>query len=340
MSRPSKKSCYFILSVDTEEEWDWDGPFPDENWSVENTDFIPPFHQMVRALGVKPTYFVDYAVMQNSNMNAVFKKWQQSGECEIGAHLHPWCNPPFFTDATSEAQSHVVNLPLSQVEQKLVSLTDIIEREMGQRPISFRTGRWGINGDILRLVARHGYKIDSSVCPYYKTQFFSCDGAEPSPYWPKFDRVVAAGEQRDILEIPVTAGFSRRGFRTWAAVHRALAASVLSKIKIVGLMWHLRFLRKLYLSPELSSLENMKALLDATVASGYPVVHMYFHSSTLLPNKNSFVADEKAKQEFLSDIKKLIEYCSQRYDTEFCTLSDLLEKRDQYWLNDASASKS
>ncbi|PTB98586.1 WalW protein, partial [Marinobacter sp. Z-F4-2] len=37
------RKVYFVLSVDTEEEWDWDGPFPNKVISVENVDHLPVF---------------------------------------------------------------------------------------------------------------------------------------------------------------------------------------------------------------------------------------------------------------------------------------------------------
>ena len=36
MARHSKPDVLFILSIDTEEEWDWSGPFSKSNFSVDN----------------------------------------------------------------------------------------------------------------------------------------------------------------------------------------------------------------------------------------------------------------------------------------------------------------
>ncbi|MFT5814595.1 MAG: hypothetical protein ACI9VT_002356, partial [Psychroserpens sp.] len=57
-----KQPILFVLSIDTEEEWDWSGPFPQHIVNVTNIDKLPAFNNICENLGVRPTYFVDYAV--------------------------------------------------------------------------------------------------------------------------------------------------------------------------------------------------------------------------------------------------------------------------------------
>ena len=42
----------FVLSVDTEEEFDWEGGFPQENCSVDNIRYLPEFHQFCESLNI------------------------------------------------------------------------------------------------------------------------------------------------------------------------------------------------------------------------------------------------------------------------------------------------
>ena len=120
-----KQDVLFILSVDTEEEWQWDDEFPQNNCSVKNVEKLPEFQQFCESLGIRPTYFVDYAVANDQHGSAVLKGFAEKRVAEIGAHLHPWCNPPYF-GKTTEAESHVINLPFEQVEQKLDALNAVL----------------------------------------------------------------------------------------------------------------------------------------------------------------------------------------------------------------------
>ena len=138
----------FILSVDTEEEWDWSGEFPQESFSVSNVKQIPRLQAFCDRLGIRPTYFTDYAVAESPDAIEILKAIVENNTCEIGAHLHPWCNPPFH-GITNERESHIVNLPVSQVEEKLDKLIELLNRNFGVMPNAFRSGRWGINGEIL-----------------------------------------------------------------------------------------------------------------------------------------------------------------------------------------------
>jgi len=45
----------FLLSVDTEEEFDWGGRFPQEDCSVENIQCIPAFQEFCETIDIRPT---------------------------------------------------------------------------------------------------------------------------------------------------------------------------------------------------------------------------------------------------------------------------------------------
>lgn len=173
---PAKQQITFLLSVDTEEEWDWEGPFPESNFSVENLHKLPAFQDFCESKGLRPCYFVDYAAAIGMVHQTTFLSRVKNGKCELGAHLHPWANPPFFGEPT-EATSHVVNLPIKQVEEKLDALLDTFNQKLSYTPKAFRTGRWGISEDIMRLLYLRGFDIDSSVYPFYKNEFFDCYGS-------------------------------------------------------------------------------------------------------------------------------------------------------------------
>ena len=61
------RKLYFVLSVDAEEEWDWDGPFPNQMISVKNIDHLPVFQSRLNELELTTSYFLDYAVLENAH---------------------------------------------------------------------------------------------------------------------------------------------------------------------------------------------------------------------------------------------------------------------------------
>lgn len=324
--KENKQPLIFILSIDTEEEWDWSGPFPQQVASVKNIDRLPEFQQICESLGVRPTYFVDYAVSNDQSAVDKMLTFTNKGNCEIGAHLHPWCNPPYFGDV-GEAESHVINLPVEQVSQKLDVLMQSIETSFGVKAQSFRTGRWGIDKNVMDLLVKSGIKVDSSVYPYYQNEYFSCVGSPTLPYWPDLDDPLKQGEQDAIYELPVTVGFNRSNFDSANTVHSAFATPPLSWTRFNGLAWHTNLLRKIYLCPELSAADDMITLCDKVINKGYPVLHMYMHSSSLLDNQVGLLGFEQNPFDFISDaVSKVITELKSRYNIEFCTISEAADK--------------
>lgn len=322
MSRSKSKDVLFVLSVDTEEEWDWQGPFPEQNCSVSNIHKLPEFQAFCQQQGIRPTYFVDYAVAANEQAADTIRKVLKDGQAEVGAHLHPWCNPPLYGE-TSEAESHVVNLPPEQVAAKLDLLLERLVKEFAVEPKSFRTGRWGINGSVLQQLKERGIEVDSSVYPFYQNEYFSCQSSPLDGYWPDLSNPLKPGCQRDILELPVSVGFNRSDFAKSEALYRVLSESPLRHFRLVGLFWQLKLLRKLYLSPELCGAAEMTGLVNALLKREQPVLHMYLHSSSLIEGVTGLIDTQDALQEMCSRIQQVIEYLQQRQiNVRFCTISE------------------
>lgn len=311
----------FVLSIDTEEEWNWDKEFPQKNFSVSNVQQIPRFQAFCNSLGIRPTYFVDYAVAENTDSSAILKSVVADNHCEIGAHLHPWCNPPYF-GKTGEKESHVVNLPIDQVEKKLDALLLLLNEKFGVNANSFRTGRWGINGKVLQLLAKKNIQIDSSMYPFFKNEFFDCEYTTRIPYWPDFEDPTRQGAQRNIFEIPATVGFNRKNFDLLNKVYKVCTSKILCPLRLVGILWHTKILRKIYLSPEINSGEIMHPLIDAVLENDYPVIHMYLHSSSLIDKTTGLMDQENAFEVICSNIQQVVDYIGQKANIQFCTISE------------------
>jgi len=316
-----KPDVLFVLSIDTEEEWDWSGPFPKEDCSVANIQQLPRFQTFCETLNIRPTYFVDYAVADNPESVNALKTFSDNNRCEIGAHLHPWCNPPYF-GKRGEKESHVINLPITQVEEKLDALIAILNKEFNIMPNSFRTGRWGIDSKVLQLLVKKGFQIDSSMYPFYKNEYFNCEKAMLEPYWPDYDDPIEKGAQRNIVEFPVTVGFNRANYSTMLKIYNAVSLPLLAPLRLVGILWQTQLLRKLYLSPEVTSGKDMKPLIDFALNNHHRVIHMYFHSSSLIDGATGFMEGENTHNIICNNIKQVIDYTSQKANIKFCTISE------------------
>ena len=311
----SKEKIILVLSVDTEEEFDWNSGFPQDNCSIDNVNQIPGFQYFCENLGIRPTYLVDYPVIANHYAADMFRDFVESGNAEVGAHLHPWCNPPFFGD-TNEERSHVINLPESEVEAKLDCLVEKIVQGVGQSPRSFRTGRWGISASLINLLERKGFAVESSVYPLYSNRFFSCEDAPTQAYYPSPQNALQPSMPREIIELPVTVGFNRADHDRSKQLYQFIENSPLSRLRLIGL------LRKIYLSPELSSPEDMLAVAKTTLAQGNPMLHMYFHSSSLLQGDNPLMFKSANGCNVFEGVHQLISWLREDYEIEFCTLSE------------------
>src|SRR5882724_9055566 len=83
-----------VVSVDTEEEFDWRASFSSENRSVRHVADLPRLQEVFEDCGVRPIYLVDYPIAASDESVRVLDAFRTRGACEIGAHLHPWVNPP------------------------------------------------------------------------------------------------------------------------------------------------------------------------------------------------------------------------------------------------------
>jgi hypothetical protein len=190
-----------MVTVDTEEEFDWSKPRRRDATSVTAIRSLPAAHAHLRGYGIKPAYLVDYPVASTPDSAEVLRGFADAGEATIGAQLHPWVNPP-FDEPIDVVNSFPGNLPRRTEHAKLVQLTDAIAGNIGVRPMAYRAGRYGIGPNTEALLDELGYRIDLSVRPlfnYADEGGPDFDHVRPAPYW--------TGAERRILEVPLTTAF-------------------------------------------------------------------------------------------------------------------------------------
>lgn len=313
-----------IVTVDTEEDGLWSGSYPRYNNTVDNMRGVERLQHECDRFGIRPTYLVDAPVVLDDYSQALLGEYQRSDRAEIGAHVHPWCNPPFEEEVTS-SNSYLCNLsPLLQ-HKKIAWLTDAIENRFGRRPVSFRAGRYGLDSVGASILRDLGYLADSSVIPFSD---YSSDGGPSFEGFPNDPYFVGnAGLQSpdatgELLEVPVTLGYNRMDFRRAHNTRKAAMRAPLQRLHVVGILDRLHLVKRIKFSPEQAGEAQLKCLFDIRLAQKAECVVLMFHSSSLVAEGSPYVQDASALDRFHERLIRLFEHVICQRKCESCTLSE------------------
>ena len=292
----------FIITIDTEGDNQWDHG---RDLTVENIKFVPRFQALCEEFGIKPTYLVTSEVCQDKLARDLFPGYILHGSAEIGAHLHSWTTPPFLDrqGLTHNDVNHAFasELPYDLLNDKIAYLTEQIYSAFGNRPSSFRSGRYGFNEDVARALVANAYIVDSSATP-----FVSWDGHKgipggkggpdfiDSPAFP-YKYPFPGGS---ITEIPITIMPTRFPLTASNRLAHHYFRNVNESIALRGL-------RKLFFSNQPvwlrpvpgSDIELLTELLNETINKNLPFITMMFHSSELMPGCSKYRSDSDSVEE-------------------------------------------
>lgn len=290
---PADHPPLLLVVVDTEEEFDWRLPHSRDNTSVSAIAAQGLAQQIFARHGIVPTYVVDYPVATTPAAVEVLKSFCDRGECRIGAHLHPWVNPP-HREVVNAANSYPGNLPPELERAKLTALTQAIAEAFGTRPLVYKAGRYGVGPATAGILEALGYRIDVSVVPF--TDFsddggpdFSRSGFQPSWF----------GEQRDLLEIPLSCGFHGLLRSLGPALFPYAGSAAGLRVRLPGMLSRSGLLERIRLTPEGVDLAANIRLARSLHAQGCRVFTFTYHSPSLVPGMTPYVASERALAAFL-----------------------------------------
>jgi len=150
-----------LIAVHTEEEFDWSKPFDRLNTSVTHMPELVRLHDTFLKHGAFGTYLIDYPVASDEASVGILSKILTTGSAAIGAHLHPWVNPP-FAETVCPHNSYPGNLSRELEKDKLRTLTTQIERHLGERPKAYLAGRYGFGEHSLSVLQELQYRMDLS----------------------------------------------------------------------------------------------------------------------------------------------------------------------------------
>ena len=280
----------FLVTVDTEEEFDWSAPITRDRHSLATIPALATFQAFCEEFGVVPVYLVDYPIARSPEAAAALGDAVRAGRAEVGVQLHPWVNPPFDEDV-NEFNSYAGNLPEPLERAKFSALRDAIEERFGTAPLIYRAGRYGLGPDTAEILADHGLAIDTSVRSIfdYSGKGGPCYRDHPlEPYW--IDR------GRKLLELPLTTVFwgplRRLGSRIYPLLWRMPA--------LRGMLSRARLLERIPLTPEGVTIEEAIRGVDVAIEQGLPVLVLSFHSPSLAPGHTPYVRNEADLDELYS----------------------------------------
>jgi hypothetical protein len=272
---------YVMTTVDTEEEWDWSGPFPMEGAPVTNVGHLDRFQSLCERHGIAATYFTNHAVMADPAGRAVIQSLAGRPGAEIGLHIHPWNTPPLKPGgAVTTRDTYLHNDAPDTIAAKLDTAYAAFVAA-GLRPTSFRGGRYSSGGEIHAFLRRKGFVADCSVVPYTTWPDDGAPDFRDRDLMPVRLPPERAGEQA-LWEIPLSLGYSRPPFALWASVFQAIERTALRRLRLIGIAERLGLVRRVWLNFEVADRHDWTPFMLLLQRLGVPCITLTVHSSSLV----------------------------------------------------------
>ena len=296
---PNGFGTRFIVTVDVEEEFDWNRPLARENRGVAAMTAFPEAHRRFVDEGVGLACMVDYPVAADPAANSILARVVEDGRSEIGAQLHAWVTPP-YDEALTAANSFPGNLPPALEAAKIDRMTAALTQAFGRPPRAYRAGRYGIGPDTLRLLAGRGYRIDSSMRARY--DYRSGGG-------PDAGAIGCSAFRRDgMIELPLTTIYTGAARRFGPLLHTAAGRIAHGR----GALARSGLLSRVALTPEDMPIADALEAVSVAEGEGLPLLVFSFHSPSLSPGHTPYVRDA-------GDLRQFVEW----WDTMFAHLRRL-----------------
>jgi hypothetical protein len=289
----------FILTIDTEGDNQWDHG---RDLKVENIKFVPRFQVLCEKYNIKPVYLVTSEVCEDQFAREIFSDYLLKGKAEVGAHLHSWTTPPFINKDgyryNDSSHAYASELSESLLNEKIRYLTTQIEKSFGQRPSSFRSGRYGFNETVAKILTANSYLVDTSVTPY--TNWTSVKGISNGYGGPDFlDKrpfpFMFTFINSSLVEIPVSVLPTKFPLNKNQAFAEFYFRNVDKSLVLKGLRKLFYKNQPLWFRPfEWMSIRLFEDLLNEAFRIKLPFIVMMFHSSELMPGCSKYRTDKEA----------------------------------------------
>jgi hypothetical protein len=302
---PPAAVTLYSVTVDTEEEWDWEGDYPTRDLGLRNIQFLPELQAVCDRRGAAVTYFVNHAVLADPASRRVILDLARHPRVEIGIHIHPWNTPPLVgSEPVTPQETFLHNLAPDLARAKLESVYQQFV-ECGLRPTSFRGGRYSTSPAIQDFLRDRGVVADASILPF---STWPDDGApdhrqrrlEPVRRPPRRPGDAA------LWELPLTLGFTRQPFGLWHRLFEAVANSPLRHLRLIGLAERAGLVRKAWLNIETPLGRNTPPFLRVLRSLRLPYLDICLHSSSLVAGGNLFTRTPSDRERVLANLDETL----------------------------------
>ena len=283
--------------VDTESEFDWDAPMDRTQTRVSSASQQVLAQSVLDTYGIRPIYVVDYTIASQPEGFEPLAAILARHGCVIGAHLHPWTNPP-FEEKVSERNSFAGNLPPGLEERKLQTLVAMIEQNFGVKPLFFKAGRYGLSAQTLDVLQRLGFQIDFSIMPLADLR------SKGGPDFRTADAFPYETLDRSIQSIPMTRGQAGLLAPLPNGLHNLVHSQLGRRVRLPGLLSRSGLLNTATLTPEGMTVQEQVTLLRAMHGRGHRTFVLHYHSPSL-GGHTPYVRNKAELTSFLNNIRKV-----------------------------------
>jgi glycosyltransferase involved in cell wall biosynthesis len=279
-----------FVVVDTEAEFDWHGPFAADLTNVTAMDEIERGQAIFDQYGLRPIYVIDYPIASQPRGFEPLRRIVARGGCAIGAHVHPWTNPPIEEPPTAE-NSFPGNLPPNLEARKLATLVGQIRTSFGFTPQFYRAGRYGFGPNTAEILGQLGITVDLSLLPGADLRF------KHGPDFRRIETVPYRIAGTEILSMPMT--------RARVGLAPSLGLPSLQNIAgarlgpVPALLSRLGLEETVTLTPEGVTAEEQIRLVRALLRRGHKDFVLHYHSPSLSVGHTPYVRTEAQLQDFL-----------------------------------------
>jgi peptidoglycan/xylan/chitin deacetylase (PgdA/CDA1 family) len=315
---------YLLVGIDTEGDNQWDAAAR-ANQTFANIYALPRLHALLARHGVRPTYVITHPVATDRQSAEVLRSLLAGRDCEIGAHHHAWETPPCSPEDIRR-HPYASTLSREQFDRQLHTLTEAIDRAVGRRPVSYRSGRFGFSADHVAALERQGYLVESSVAPLFSEahkggpEFVE---APLRPYYLAYDSATRPGSS-NVLEVPVSAALNRR-LPHWLQYAYARAPRPYTTKRVLRAA---RLLRVRWLRPSYSSLDDMISLARDLARWNEPVLNLLFHSSEAIVGGSPYNRTQAELQAFCDRLERFLSFATRELGAAPVTFAEFREKYD------------
>ncbi|MDE9453820.1 polysaccharide deacetylase family protein [Xenorhabdus bovienii] len=294
----------FIITIDTEGDDLWQNS---DKISTKNTQYLPRFQNLCERFGFKPVWLTNYEMAMDDSYIEFAKDVIARDTGEIGMHLHAWNNPPIvpLTADDMRYKPYLIEYSKDKIKAKIDLMTNLLEEKLQTKMLSHRAGRWAFNEYYAQLLVEYGYQVDCSVTPKVNWHFTKGDpngngGTDYShfptqAYFMDLQDIAKEGDS-SLLQVPMSIQYK----------HSPIMNFIKQKYD------HLRGKQRSpsvnWLRPKGGNLEQMKKVVQQTLAGGSDYVEFMLHSSEFMPGGSPTFKDEEQIEQLYRDLEGLFDF--------------------------------